>query len=93
MFKIFGDAHGDLSYVRIYSGKLRAGELVYNARVGRPERANRLFRHACQRSQADRGGDGGDIVAIPGLKDTVTGDTLHEKGRGSCSSAPSSPSR
>jgi elongation factor G len=82
VFKIFGDAHGDLSYVRIYSGKLRAGELVYNARVGRPERANRLFRmHANDRKQIEEA-TAGDIVAIPGLKDTVTGDTLHEKGKG-----------
>ncbi|MFN0206432.1 MAG: elongation factor G [Planctomycetota bacterium] len=81
VFKIFGDAHGDLSYVRIYSGTLKSGDLVYNARTGKPERANRLFRmHANDRKQIEEA-YAGDIVAIPGLKETVTGDTLHERGK------------
>lgn len=82
VFKIFGDAHGDLSYARIYSGTLAAGDLVYNARTGKPERANRLFRmHANDRKQIESA-HAGDIVAIPGLKETITGDTLHAKGKG-----------
>lgn len=81
VFKIFGDSHGELSYVRIYSGTLAAGDLVYNARTGKPERANRLFRmHANDRKQVEEA-HCGDIVAIPGLKETVTGDTLHERGK------------
>jgi elongation factor G len=81
VFKIFGDAHGDLSYVRFYSGTVKAGELLYNARTGKPERANRLFRmHANSRQQIEEA-SAGDIVAMPGLKETVTGDTLHVKGK------------
>ncbi len=80
VFKIFGDAHGDLSYVRIYSGSLSPGDQVYNARTGKPERANRLFcMHSASREQLEVAFPG-DIVAIPGLKSTVTGDTLHDKG-------------
>lgn len=80
VFKIFGDAHGDLSYARIYSGVLKAGELVYNARTGKPERANRILRmHANHREPIEEASVG-DIVALPGLKETVTGDTLFSKG-------------
>jgi elongation factor G len=81
VFKIFGDTHGDLSFLRLYSGVLKAGELIYNARTTRPERANRIFRmHANDRQQIEEA-SAGDIIAIPGLKDTVTGDTIHAKGK------------
>ena len=81
VFKIFSDSHGDLSYVRLYSGTLAASDLVYNARTGKPERANRLLRmHANDREQLNEV-VAGDIVAIPGLKETITGDTLHARGK------------
>ncbi|MBI3818374.1 MAG: elongation factor G [Planctomycetes bacterium] len=81
VFKIFGDAHGDLTYIRIYSGTLKSADLLYNARTGKPERANRIFRmHANDKQQIDSA-CAGDIVAIPGLKETVTGDTLFERGK------------
>lgn len=81
VFKIFGDAHGDLTYVRVYSGTLKSADLIYNARTGKPERANRLFRmHASDKQQIEEVA-AGDIVAIPGLKETVTGDTLFERGK------------
>lgn len=80
VFKIFGDAHGDLTYIRIYSGILKSADLIYNARTGKPERANRLFRmHANDKKQVEEA-LAGDIVAIPGLKETVTGDTLFDRG-------------
>lgn len=81
VFKIFGDAHGDLTYIRIYSGTLKSADLIYNARTGKPERANRIFRmHAADKQQIEEA-FAGDIVAIPGMKETITGDTMFERGK------------
>ncbi len=78
-FKILGDAHGDLTFVRIYSGTIKQGKGMYNPRLGKHERAMRLLRmHASEREQLDSAG-AGQIVAIAGLKQTATGDTLCDK--------------
>src|SRR2546426_5156503 len=75
-FKIALDQGRRLTYVRLYAGSLEPGALVYNSRTGTQERVARLVRmHANKRERLDRGG-AGDIVAVTGLKDTVTGDTL-----------------
>ncbi|MBI1849689.1 MAG: elongation factor G [Planctomycetes bacterium] len=75
-FKIFYEAHADLTFVRIYSGTLRTGDQVYIPRLKRPERIGRIFRmHANERQTIDEA-QAGDIIAVPGLKLTVTGDTL-----------------
>ncbi len=75
-FKTATDIHGELTYLRIYSGTLHTGDVVLNPRVNKKERINRLVAlHANEREAIDRA-VAGDIVGIVGLKQTVTGDTL-----------------
>ena len=67
---------GRLSFLRVYSGTLQAGSYVYNVSRGRRERVSRLLEmHANDRSEK-KDVHAGDIVAVVGLKDTTTGDTL-----------------
>ncbi|MGC8641026.1 MAG: elongation factor G, partial [Isosphaeraceae bacterium] len=76
VFKITSDAHGDLSFVRIYSGTLKAGTRAYNPGKDKKENCSRLYHiRADERQQIGLAGTG-DIVGIVGLKDSVTGDTL-----------------
>jgi elongation factor G len=76
-FKIQTDPHvGRITYVRIYSGKLQSGSYTYNSTRGAKERVGRLLlMHANQREEITEA-QSGEIVAIVGLKDTKTGDTL-----------------
>ena len=80
-FKIQTDPHvGRLSYVRIYSGVLRSGSYIYNVNKDSKERVGRLLlMHANNREEITEA-YAGEIVAIIGLKDTITGDTLCEDG-------------
>ncbi len=76
-FKVQLDPHvGKLYYVRIYSGTIKSGSYVYNATRGQQERIGRLLlMHANQREEIPEA-YAGEIVAVVGLKDTRTGDTL-----------------
>ncbi len=75
-FKIVADPYGKLAFFRLYSGKLSSGSYVYNATKQRKERIGRIVRmHSNARTDVDEV-FAGDIVAIVGLKDTTTGDTL-----------------
>ena len=76
-FKIMTDPFvGKLTYLRVYSGSLKAGSYVLNACKGKKERIGRLLQmHSNQRLDVDAC-SAGDIVAVVGLKDTGTGDTL-----------------
>ena len=76
-FKIMTDPFvGGLTFFRVYSGKLVAGTYVYNSITGKNERVGRLIRmHSNQRQEISEVG-AGDIAAIVGLKDTITGHTL-----------------
>lgn len=76
-FKIIIDPFvGILSFIRVYSGTLKAGSYIYNARTGQKERVSRLLRmHANKREEIDSIA-AGDIAAVVGIKDTITGDTL-----------------
>ena len=76
-FKIMTDPFvGRLSFVRVYSGTLEAGSYIYNPGTGKRERVSRLLEmHANDRNER-KAVHAGDIVAIVGLKDTTTGDTL-----------------
>lgn len=76
-FKIMADPYvGRLTFVRIYSGTMRAGSYVYNATKGKKERIGRLLRmHANHREEVEEL-QAGDLGAVVGLKDTITGDTL-----------------
>jgi elongation factor G len=65
-----------LTYLRVYSGQIKAGDEIYNASIGRKEKIARLLKmHANKRERIERCGAGG-IVAIMGLKDTTTGNTI-----------------
>ncbi|GAA1084209.1 elongation factor G [Nocardiopsis composta] len=77
VFKIASDPHlGKLSYVRVYSGELKAGTQILNSVKGRKERIGKIYRmHSNKREEIDSVG-AGDIVAVMGLKDTSTGETL-----------------
>ncbi len=76
-FKIMTDPYvGKLTYLRVYSGTLESGSYVLNAVKGKKERIGRLLQmHSNQRVDIDKC-SAGDIVAVVGLKDTSTGDTL-----------------
>ncbi|HBP90688.1 MAG TPA: elongation factor G [Nitrospirales bacterium] len=76
-FKIMSDPFsGQLTYFRVYSGKLSAGSYVYNVAKGKKERIGRLLKmHANKREEIEEV-SAGDIAAAVGLKDTRTGDTL-----------------
>ncbi len=76
-FKIMNDPFvGSLTFVRIYSGKLEAGSYVVNSVKDKKERIGRmLLMHANNREEIKQA-EAGDIVALVGLKDTTTGDTL-----------------
>ncbi len=78
-FKIVTDQHGDLTFVRIYSGQFKQGQGLYNARIQRHERAMRILRMHANEREALENASAGDIVALVGLKKTATGDTLSEK--------------
>jgi elongation factor G len=79
-FKIATDPFvGRLTYIRIYSGSLKAGSYTYNANVGRKERIGRLLQmHANRREERDEV-FAGDICAAIGLKQTKTGETLSDQ--------------
>ena len=76
-FKIAADPHlGKLTFVRIYSGVLKAGTQVLNSTKGKKERIGKIYQmHANKREEIESVG-AGMIVAVMGLKDTTTGDTL-----------------
>ena len=76
-FKIMSDPHlGKLTFVRVYSGRLEAGTAVLNSVKGKKERIGKIYRmHANKREEIDAVG-AGDIVAVMGLKQTTTGETL-----------------
>ncbi|MPZ95540.1 MAG: elongation factor G [Propionibacteriales bacterium] len=76
-FKIMADPHlGKLTYLRVYSGRLEAGTSVLNPTKGKRERIGKIYRmHANKREEIASIG-AGHIVAVMGLKDTTTGETL-----------------
>jgi elongation factor G len=78
-FKIMTDQHlGKLTFVRVYSGRLETGTSVLNSVKGRKERIGKIYRmHANKREEIPAVG-AGDIVAVMGLKDTTTGETLSD---------------
>jgi len=79
-FKVWSDAYVEnLTFLRIYSGKIALGDVVHNSTRDRKERIMKLFRmHADKREEIKEVG-AGDIVAAVGLKFTATGDTLCKK--------------
>ncbi|MGA8852340.1 MAG: elongation factor G [Aeromicrobium sp.] len=81
-FKIASDPHlGKLTFVRVYSGRLVAGTQVLNVTKGRKERIGKIYQmHANKREEIASVG-AGQIVAVMGLKDTTTGETLADSAK------------
>ncbi len=76
-FKIMSDQHlGKLTYIRVYSGTLHAGSSVLNSIKGRRERIGKVYQMHSNKRQERPAAIAGQIVAVMGLKDTTTGDTL-----------------
>ena len=78
-FKVMNDPFvGTLTFVRIYSGKLSAGESVLNTVKNQKERVGRMLRMHANDREDIKEATAGDIVALAGLKNTTTGDTLSD---------------
>jgi elongation factor G len=78
-FKVMMDEGRKLVYIRIYSGVLKVGREVYNPRLKRGEKISRIFQmHAHQRTRVEEA-KAGEIVAVMGLKESTTGDTLCDR--------------
>jgi len=77
-FKVVTDEHGSMVFVRLYAGRLRRGDSVLNTSTGRMERAARLYEvHADKRIEREEL-VAGEIAAVVGFKDTLTGQTLSD---------------
>jgi elongation factor G len=78
-FKVVADEHGAMVFVRLYRGRLKRGDVVLNATTGRSERVSRLYEvRADDRIERDEL-VAGDIAAVVGLKETLTGHTLCDR--------------
>jgi len=82
VFKLMADKHlGQLAFVRIYSGTLSAGSYVYNTIKNSKERVGRLMlMHANKREDLEKA-SAGEIVAIGGMKNVTTGDTIADENK------------
>jgi elongation factor G len=81
-FKIMSDQHlGKLTYIRVYSGTLRTGSQVLNSTKGRRERIGKIYQMHANKREERPTAIAGQIVAVMGLKDTTTGDTLCDQAR------------
>ncbi|WP_347177457.1 elongation factor G [Glycomyces sp. L485] len=80
-FKIQTDKHlGRLTYARIYSGTIETGTQVMNSTKSRKERIGKIYQMHANKREERREAQAGDIIAIQGLKQTTTGDTLTDSG-------------
>ncbi|MBW2599680.1 MAG: elongation factor G [Deltaproteobacteria bacterium] len=75
-FKVMLDEGRKITYMRIYSGRIKAGEDIYNASKGKKEKVSRLLKMHSNKRERIAEAIAGDIVAVIGLKDTSTGDTI-----------------
>jgi elongation factor G len=82
VFKIMADKHiGQLSFVRIYSGTIKAGSYAFNSVKGTKERVGRLMRmHANKREDIEEA-SAGEIIAIGGMRQVTTGDTVCDENK------------
>lgn len=76
VFKVQADRYGDLDYVRVYSGRLKANSRVLNPGKGKKENVPQLWRIQADRREQIQAVEAGDIVGIMGMHHSVTGDTL-----------------
>jgi elongation factor G len=76
-FKIQTDRHlGKLTYVRVYSGTVESGSQVINSTKDRKERIGKIYQMHANKREERSSAQAGDIIAVQGLKQTTTGDTL-----------------
>jgi elongation factor G len=81
-FKIMSDQHlGKLTYIRVYSGTLESGSSVLNSTKGRKERIGKIYQMHANKREERPSAIAGQIVAVMGLKDTTTGDTLTDQAK------------
>ena len=81
-FKTMHDPYsGQLTFVRLYSGGLKTGDFIFNPRTERNERVGRLVRMHAAKKEDIESASAGDIIAIIGLKNFTTGDTITDKSR------------
>jgi len=81
-FKIMNDPFvGSLTFVRIYSGVMNAGSYVYNSVKDKKERIGRMLLMHANKREDIKEAYAGDIIALAGLKDTTTGDTLCDEAK------------
>jgi elongation factor G len=82
VFKIMADKHlGQLSFVRIYSGSIKAGSYAYNPIKGTRERVGRLMRMHANKREDIEDASAGEIIAIGGMKQVTTGDTVCDENK------------
>ncbi|HKQ03852.1 MAG TPA: elongation factor G [Blastocatellia bacterium] len=82
VFKIMADKHvGQLSFVRIYSGTLKSGSYALNSTRGTKERVGRIMRMHANKREDIEAAAAGEIVAVAGIKQVTTGDTICEESR------------
>ena len=82
VFKIMADKHiGQLSFVRIYSGTLKSGSYTMNTTKNSKERVGRIMRMHANKREDIESASAGEIVAVAGLKQVTTGDTICEESR------------
>lgn len=82
VFKLMADKHlGQLAFVRIYSGTINAGSYVYNTIKGTKERVGRLMRMHANKREDIESASAGEIIAIGGMKNVTTGDTISDENK------------
>ncbi|MBK7705363.1 MAG: elongation factor G [Acidobacteria bacterium] len=80
VFKLMADKHlGQLAFVRIYSGTVTSGSYVYNTIKGTKERVGRLMRMHANKREDIESASAGEIIAIGGMKNVTTGDTISDE--------------
>jgi len=81
-FKIVTDSYvGKLTYIRVYSGNVKTGSVIYNPRIAKRERIGRLLQMSANKKTEIQSVYAGDIAAVVGLKNVWTGDTLCDMNR------------
>lgn len=78
-FKTISDPNGDLTFIRLYTGVMKQGEKYYNPRTRKQERVGRLMKMHANNKEPLEQATAGDIVAVIGFKDAITGDTICTK--------------
>jgi len=77
-FKVVSDEHGSMTFIRVYRGTLRSGDVVLNTSTGRKDRISRIYEIHADKHHELRQIEAGGIVAVVGLKNTATGNTLSD---------------